>query len=120
LLEAVAIELGHPFEEVPQEQQTPCVHRVVCGEQFVQRLGIEVREMQCVGGAVVERRVAVLEQRRDLGVDRPEHDQSAVDSRVRGDEAVHFGLEVGTELGEDLAVEVLELVDGHDEAGANQ
>jgi hypothetical protein len=104
LFEAVTIELRHPFEERPEEQQPL---RLESG-MGMQDLGH--------GHTVVERCVAVLEDRRHLRVQRAQDDEASRNSSRLPREQVDLRLQVRAEHLDVLPVEVLELVQGHDEA----
>ena len=81
------------------------------------RADIEVREFKMVRGPVVERRVAVFEQRNEFRVQRAQDNQAAGHGVGARREAVDGSLQMGRELGQVLPAEVLELVDGDEIAG---
>ena len=116
LLVAVPVELGYALEEVPEEEQALRILVSVLTEDRTHRGDIEVVQLDVVGGPVVERRGPVLQQRHQLGVDGPQDEEAARDVGGVGRELVHHGLEVGRELVQVPAAEVLELVEGHDVA----
>ena len=77
LLEAVTVELGYSFEQVPEEQESLRVGVGMGSEDREYRGQIEVPEFDVIGRAVVQRCAPVLEQGDELGVDRAEHEQPA-------------------------------------------
>jgi len=75
----IAVELGHPFEEVPQEEQPQEIVIGVDAQDLQDRPDIEVPELQRVRGPIEQGRVPVLEQCRHLGMQGSENDQTAGD-----------------------------------------
>jgi hypothetical protein len=120
LFVAIAIELGHALEQVPQKEQA--LRRIigVHAQNFDNACHVEMPQLDVIRRAVEQRRAPVFEQGGHLGMERAQHDQPTGDFLRLGGELIHHALKVGSELEELLAMEVLELVQGHDVAPANQ
>ncbi len=71
-------------------------------------------ELDMVGCSIVQGSAPIFEQGHELGVNRTEHEQPPRDLIRALGQIVHGRLQVRRELVQDLAVEVLELVDRYD------
>lgn len=113
MLVAVAVELGHALEQVPEKEQTAHLGAAVDAEQLEQSGDVEVTDLQLVGDPVEQGRPTVLQERGHLGVDGAQDDEPTPHRVGLLRQPVHLRLEMRGELGDVLAGEVLELVERH-------